>query len=120
MPAAFFFLDKAKLKGNCVVYHTQRVVDSQPEPFDAKLAKPGLRRQVLARRARQIHGLQSLPLDPGRLQPIFAVFPPQSNNTTPPHRPEGAAASLAMTANNTTDAWSSAATTLNPAQCVTT
>src|SRR5262249_22100752 len=32
------FDEKAKVKSNCVICHTQRVVDTQPEPFDAKLA----------------------------------------------------------------------------------
>src|SRR5215510_6959733 len=32
------FDDKAKMKSNCVICHTQRLVDIQAEPFDAKLA----------------------------------------------------------------------------------
>jgi hypothetical protein len=32
------FDEKAKVKSNCVICHTQRMVDSQPEAFDAKLA----------------------------------------------------------------------------------
>jgi nitrate/TMAO reductase-like tetraheme cytochrome c subunit len=31
------FDDKAKVKGNCVICHTQRVVDPQPQPYIAKL-----------------------------------------------------------------------------------
>jgi hypothetical protein len=32
------FDEKAKVKGDCVVCHTQRLVDIQPEAYDAKLA----------------------------------------------------------------------------------
>src|SRR6266542_952280 len=32
------FDEKAKVKSNCVICHTQRLVDIQAEPFDAKLA----------------------------------------------------------------------------------
>jgi cytochrome c7-like protein len=32
------FDEKAKVKGNCMVCHTQRIVDPKPMPYDAKLA----------------------------------------------------------------------------------